>query len=240
MADRSELRQEIESLLRRLARRPQSSIHLMWAWFGAGRTHALQYMCNLCRSSYSNLHPVYTEFPKKARGFLDIYRQAAASWNLDELADAYLEVVTAPQNEQYQKDLSLTPGGDISTALKILVAGRDEQQQIVRRWFLGERLLAGTVRLAGLNRSIQTAEDATQVARTLASVYGIAKQISLSGPGRMIFVVDEFQRISRCRPDVRAEISTALHPLSAEVGFRGRGQGEGLRRKRCQMGPGPT
>ena len=39
MADREQLVSDIRTLLRNLSRRSASSMHLMWAWFGAGKAH---------------------------------------------------------------------------------------------------------------------------------------------------------------------------------------------------------
>jgi hypothetical protein len=51
MADRKQLKADIDDLLRVLCRRDTSSIHLLWAWFGAGKTHSLYYLVSCDNSS---------------------------------------------------------------------------------------------------------------------------------------------------------------------------------------------
>jgi len=74
MADRTQLVSDIKTLLRNLSRRPSSSMHLMWAWFGAGKTHTLRHLEYLCKTQFTNIVPIYIEFPKSTKNFLDIYR----------------------------------------------------------------------------------------------------------------------------------------------------------------------
>lgn len=97
IADRKQLQADVSSLLTSLSRRDVSSIHLFWAWFGAGKTHTLYYLANravqMTGHSLNNaLYTVYTEFPKSARGFVDLYRSFATGLDMDMLIDAYLEV----------------------------------------------------------------------------------------------------------------------------------------------------
>src|SRR5207253_600399 len=73
IADRHAFRQELANLVRNLARRPGASFHLIWSWLGSGKTHALHYMGHLCRSEHTGLLPIYTEFPRSPRGFVDLY-----------------------------------------------------------------------------------------------------------------------------------------------------------------------
>ena len=46
MADREQFRADLEKLLRSLSRQNASSIHPIWSWFGAGKTHTLYYLSN--------------------------------------------------------------------------------------------------------------------------------------------------------------------------------------------------
>lgn len=58
MADREQLVSDIRTLLRNLSRRSASSMHLMWAWSGAGKTHTLRHMEYLCRNEFTNFVPI--------------------------------------------------------------------------------------------------------------------------------------------------------------------------------------
>lgn len=46
IADRERFNLDIEKLLRTLSRQNASSIHPIWSWFGAGKTHTLHYISN--------------------------------------------------------------------------------------------------------------------------------------------------------------------------------------------------
>lgn len=96
LADRTTLRADVESLLVSLENRPTSTIHLMWSWYGAGKTHTAFYLANLCTQKHESLRPIYTECPRDAKGFPDLYRVTAAQFSIEELVDAYL--VKCPLN----------------------------------------------------------------------------------------------------------------------------------------------
>ena len=49
-ADRSELLEKIDRLIWRWTRSPKSSIHLMWADLGTGKTHTLKYIQNTLKT----------------------------------------------------------------------------------------------------------------------------------------------------------------------------------------------
>src|SRR6266851_4373781 len=76
LAGRPQLREDISALLRGLSRRDTASMHVLWSWLGAGKTHSLYYLINQSKSINTTEHvqlcPIYTEFPKRARGFFDL------------------------------------------------------------------------------------------------------------------------------------------------------------------------
>ncbi|MGH9593752.1 MAG: hypothetical protein ACRD5L_11710, partial [Bryobacteraceae bacterium] len=71
-ADRTELRSDIERRLARLPVLGHSTVQLMWADFGAGKTHALRFIEDRCQRSFADkLLPIFTEVPVAADGLLD-------------------------------------------------------------------------------------------------------------------------------------------------------------------------
>jgi hypothetical protein len=94
IAGRKQLLNDISALLRGLSRRDTSSIHLMWSWLGAGKTHSLYYLMNESRKLSENAHvalyPIYSEFPKRARGFFDLYQSAIVNLDRKLLIDSIL------------------------------------------------------------------------------------------------------------------------------------------------------
>ena len=95
LAGRPQLDADIKELLRHLSRRDTSSIRVFWSWFGAGKTHSLHYLLNHAKAQ--NLQsppvrcfPVYTEFPRSVRSFVDLYKAFANSMDLSFIGDAFL------------------------------------------------------------------------------------------------------------------------------------------------------
>src|SRR5437867_4072524 len=74
-ADRATLRQEIDRRLRRLNSLPHSTVQIIWADFGAGKSHTLRHLEARCLDEGDGiLVPLYTEVPVGTEGLLDLYR----------------------------------------------------------------------------------------------------------------------------------------------------------------------
>ncbi|MCK4239855.1 MAG: hypothetical protein KAX33_12065, partial [Candidatus Lokiarchaeota archaeon] len=124
IADRTQLISDIKILQRNLSRRSSSSIHLMWAWFGAGKTHTLRHIEYLCKTE-KHIIPIYIEFPKTTKNFLDIYRNFISGIDIEMVNNAYLEVFTSQEKEKIQKELDFD-FPDLSNALKLLYQGSSD------------------------------------------------------------------------------------------------------------------
>jgi hypothetical protein len=215
IADRTQLQTDISALLTSLSRRDVSSIHLFWAWFGAGKTHTLYYLANraaqITEQPLSNaLYTVYTEFPKSARGFVDLYRSFAAGLDMDMLIDAYLEVRTCPHSDRFQRELMLS-SPDLFNALQVLAMGEQQDQITALRWLRGEALPVAQLRTIGISQKIITAENSVRTLTTLVNMFGDAARAQ-GRPGSLIlWMLDEFQRITRTGTRVLDEINTGLH-----------------------------
>src|SRR5438445_7817036 len=64
-----------------------------------------------------------------------------------------------------------------------------------------------------MTRSIQAVDDAVAVLSGIAQIWGSHSEMSERQPGRLLWVIDEFQRIGTCSASARSEVSTALHTL---------------------------
>src|SRR4051812_34370360 len=74
-ADRNLLRHEIDRRLRRLRSVPHSTIQIMWADFGAGKSHTLRHLEAKCLDDETQrLIPLYTEVAVGCEGLIDLYR----------------------------------------------------------------------------------------------------------------------------------------------------------------------
>jgi len=227
MADRTRLNSDVTTLLRSLSRRPTSSIHLMWAWFGAGKTHTLHHIEYLCKNQFNNLTPIYMEFTRATRNFLDIYKSFISKIDLEVINNAYLEVFTNPLKNDVQRELRFD-FPDLSTGLKVLYMGTEQQQEIVIRWLRAECRELRTLRTVGVTRPIVTAEDALKTISWVIRLINLGS--STSGDTRVLWIIDEFQYIKGCRPPAQEEITSCLRSvfnrcsksLSIIISFSGR------------------
>ena len=156
IADRTRLRDDIEKLVQSLTRQDSSSIHLVWSWFGAGKTHTLYYVANRANFGESDrrqLHAVYSEFPKAARSFLDLFRSFVAGLNFDEVIDAYLEISTGPTAKELER-VMMQASLDLLTALRVLSMGTLGDQMTAKRWLLGDGLPVSEFRKIGIAQRI--------------------------------------------------------------------------------------
>ncbi|HAC46797.1 MAG TPA: hypothetical protein DCF65_12130 [Chloroflexi bacterium] len=235
LADRQQLRGDIDVLLRSLSRQDASSIHLMWSWFGAGKTHTLFYFANcaaaLSKHGQRRLYAVYSEFPKSVRSFVDLYRSFARGIHPEDLVDAYLEISTSAASDQLKRELR-TASPDLANAINVLVTGTESTQTVAMRWLQGEALPASEFRTIGVSHKIATSEEASRIFSALVSLLNLAARSQGNGLSRVVWLLDEFQRIEKLPPSTRDEIGVGLHStfnacptgLSIIVSFSGRPQ----------------
>lgn len=216
IADREELRGEVEDLVHGLSRRSTSNIHIFWAWFGAGKTHALYFIRNLALQEHDSfgrlkgLVPVYSEFPRQPGGFLDVYRTFSSALDLDLLADAFLELSTGTDSADFGTRIR-SSSMDLFSALQILSTGAEADRVVAERWLRGQRLPVADFRKVGIRAHIGSAEEAIRVFSKLIEILAQARQASGARVGRVIWLLDEFQRVASSRPAVLREINDGLH-----------------------------
>jgi len=236
MADRKELQTELKELLSILSRRDTSSFHLFWAWFGAGKTHTLLYLSHLAerasqKDNATTLITVYSEFPKSVRGFLDVFRAFTAGFDPDRIVDAYLEIRTGASAEALHRRLVLA-SPDLASALEAMATGDARQKAIAMRWLRGDALPAAQLRAIGITKRIESIEESARILAALVDVLNDAAKSHGRSGARLIWILDEFQRIEGCGHRLRDEINTGLSSafnacpkgLSVFVSFSGNPQ----------------
>lgn len=201
MADRRRTAEDLRSLVSNLSRRRPSSMHLLWSWVGAGKTHSLLYLKYL--SGPTQLMAVFTEFPKTARTYADVVRQLARALPLELVANQYLDVVTHPR-----WDDRLHPEPDFQRAARVLVSGTDAASRIAARWLVGEELSVPELRSIGLTRYLKDSDDGI---RYVSSLVGLLGNPMASSSWRLIWMIDEFQRLETLPPGARSQILSSLH-----------------------------
>ncbi len=215
LADRRQLRTDIADLLTTLSRRDTSSIHLFWSWFGAGKTHTLFYLANradeITRLNGKNVfYPVYSEFPKAARSFVDLYRSFVIGFEVDSLIDAFLEISTCPESERLRREIMLA-SPDLANALQLMATGRTHEQVTAMRWLRAESLPVSEFRGVGISQKISSSEEASRILAALVDLLATAARGQGRPGSRVIWLLDEFQRIDRAGSRTVNEINTGLH-----------------------------
>lgn len=214
VADRERIRADLDSLLRNLSRQDASSIHLLWSWFGAGKTHTLFYLANraaeMSQASTVRLHTMYTEFPKSTRSFLDLYRSFALALDVDAIGEAYLEICTSPESQEFLRGMRMA-SPDLVNALQVVVTGRAADQVTAMRWLRGETLPVSGFRAVGIAQKISSSEEAGRILTALVRLLALAARSQDRSLCRVVWFLDELQRIERLPASVRAEICAGLH-----------------------------
>jgi hypothetical protein len=214
LADRSQLQTEIGELLDGLSRRDTSSIHLFWAWLGAGKTHTLFYLANRTATftrgkSGIIFHTVYTEFPERVRGFLDIYRSFVAALDQEILVESFLQVMTSPSSDHLRKMITQA-STDLSTALRVLSVGQSQDQLTALQWLRAESISVSHYRTVGILKKIDTPEEAVRITTALVHLLDAAEKAKGNGGCRLLWLIDEFQRIRGAGSRLITEINDGL------------------------------
>lgn len=211
MADRAQMRADIQDLLRIMARRDQSSIHLVWAWLGSGKTHTLKHFCHLCRDRLAAAQTSYTEFPKSVKSFLDLYKAFIQELDLEVLKEHLVDLFTMPGPEKAISELrSSFP--DLEKAVRLIVFGNEDQQILAIRWLKAENIPLRDLRTMGIGQRLETADASIRAISWLSKLTG-KLGTSKDMVGRLVWVIDEFHLIDQCRPATVQEITGSLHSL---------------------------
>ncbi len=198
-ADRKGLLNQISRLLRRLSSHQASTLHLVWADFGAGKTHTLLYLGQLAVEQGNQILPVYTVLPKGPRSFVDIYRAIIRGIGFDRMLLAYEAVRRSGQ----ESPLAHTPG--LATAFEALRLGGDALRETSERWLSADpSLTRKELYDASLPGRIRSTDDALVILTAIT-------KLLLTQNRRVLVMVDEFQRTGMLRRALLDEMNAGLH-----------------------------
>lgn len=214
IAGREQLRDDLEKLLRNFCRQNISSIHPLWSWFGSGKTHTLHYLSNraaeIRKQSTNHIRTIYSEFPRNPRSFVDVYKSFAVRLEREMLSESYLEICTSPESIDLERDLRVV-SSDLVSALKVLAFGELDDQNLAMRWLRAESLQATECRKLGITRKIGSSEDSSRVLIGLVRMFNLLARSQNQTVSRLIWLLDELQRIEKLQPRIRDEINAGLH-----------------------------
>ncbi|MCJ7426368.1 MAG: DUF2791 family P-loop domain-containing protein [Dehalococcoidales bacterium] len=203
-AGRYQLKVQVENMIRRLGRNSVSTLNLMWADFGAGKTHTLYYVEFV--AGINRLFPVYVEWPKKTTTFVDVYRGIASHFSLRVLSRLFWRCC---EQRGVDKILDLVSGKypDFGSALERIYEHKEDT--LIYEWLRAQPGLSKKeLTTIGIRNPIRTSDDAIQSLVVLVDL--------IEGSGdyvRLLLMLDEFQRIDHLPPRIRRDVNAGIHTL---------------------------
>jgi hypothetical protein len=179
--------------LRRIHRsfvtRADSSLDLVWANFGAGKSHALHHLAYLVSTeaeTAESVLPVFVEMPDQLRRFTDLYERIAKELPAERVAAAVLACKQPLPQDLRRWATAITSGGAL-------------ERSIALQWLYAQRPPLRELRAA--TGIIQRLDDDTAVCDAISAIV-----TALAGSGkRLLVLLDEYQRVALLQPQRRRE-----------------------------------
>lgn len=193
-ADRAKAKAQVDEIFEDWSFQPASTITLIWADLGAGKTHTLYYLKGRCEN-VAGLLPFYVLLPAAVTDFVSLYRMIARVFDWDLVA----------------RGLVANPPSEVAANLGQVMKWRSStidtrRRQLAQQWLQADRLTAAQCQTIGISSPIRTADDAVEVLRTAVE--------SMTADGtRVVLMVDEYQRVAEGRRRQLQEIGHAIHTL---------------------------
>lgn len=203
---RSDFRVGLERIFESWAFRRTSSIYLLWADFGAGKTHALRYLQAKCSNDTEPVVAVYAELPSETMDFLGVFQQIVKG-----IPESVLRNVVNKLREAHGADWlqanDLNGDRDTPRVLWQLSEMPDDQVgEAARKWLSGGRTSAADLKLLGGVGAIRTSNDALRVLTTIQHLI-----VKYGGYRRFVLLLDEFQRVGQASRARLRDVNAGLH-----------------------------
>lgn len=190
-AGRPDIKDSLTLFQKTLKIKPNSTIDLLWAAFGSGKTHLLYYLKQ--ESSDMNILPWYCIPPKSCRNFLEYFTHIMKYFPLED----YIDIV-------FQDPSLIRDDLDIYHPLHALKIGNNEQKIISRDWLRGKNVdLRQAKKLLNIPYKINSDSIAVDILIQLITTITSSKT-------RFIILIDEYQRIRSYKPQIRDNINSAF------------------------------
>ncbi len=183
-AGRRGVLQSLERICRSMENRPDSSLNLIWANLGAGKSHALYHLSYLLEASTSSRQAItiWADVPEQLRRFLDLYKRL--------LSDLPLEVLA----KEVMADNDPRLPGDLRRMAQVMAHGTQANKELVRQWLLAENPHLRDLRaVSGITQKI---EDDGTASEMFAAIVGVFARRKI----RFVVLLDEFQRVAVLPP----------------------------------------
>jgi len=180
-----------------LKTRPDSSLDLIWANLGAGKTHTLFHLEYLLSQDSSGGHTVcvFVEMQEQLRNFHDLYKRIVSAIPTIELSDV----------------LSNCPIGklpdSVARAANVFRNGGPSECALIRSWLNGEHpYLNELKKCSGITQRIEDDATAVDALCAILQAFAMSKR-------RLLVCIDEFQRVGVVGPRTRQQILSSLRTV---------------------------
>lgn len=197
-AGRPELKLKVDRLARSLVLRADSTLDVVWANFGSGKSHVLFYIAHVVQQLAPASVPVFVEIPEQVKNFLELYRRLMPKLPWKRLSG----IVNA--------DEALAPTSQLKRVARIIEHGNEREQGLAFEW-----LFAGAVNLrdlktyVGVQARIETDVHAADI---LGELLGCLSRQGV----KVLFLFDEFQRIGTLPEKHRWPVLSNLRSLFSQ------------------------
>jgi hypothetical protein len=178
---RPAVQRRLRKLVRSIPRVSASQLVLLWAAFGAGKTHALRHVQHLARE-VPDVISLYVVTPKGIRSFLDIYKAIIDAAVNDGLIAAA------------GRDLFSRLGGqgrtDFERALIIIGTLPGDRAELAVSWLKAEKVPLRDLRDIGINRRLESTADGIEALNDLIAA------LQREGNVKLLFLLDEIQELA--------------------------------------------
>jgi hypothetical protein len=195
---RPEVEKRLRGLLRTIRRVDTSRIVLLWAAYGAGKTHALMHLQLRARDN-EDVRVLYVVTPKTVKSFLDVYRAIIeAALKTDLLWDLGMEL--------FRRGGANQPT-DLRRALARIVSLPEPQHRAALSWLKVEKVGARELRESSLTRKLETSTDGVEALNELVGLVGNLLD------AKLVLLVDEMQELGELKATQLDEAVGGLHKV---------------------------
>jgi Cdc6-like AAA superfamily ATPase len=171
--------------------RSDSSLDVLWANFGAGKSHALYHLMYRVEAAIVPAKPIltaYVEMPEQIRKFTELYSRIIRALPLDQIANLVAEAKPRTVPDELRR---------CATAL---LHGGAAEKDIAEQW-----LVAGRPGLRELKGAIGIGTRIEDDASACDILSGIVTAAAEKG-SRILVLLDEFQRIALSQTKTRRDV----------------------------------
>lgn len=197
---RPDAHRRLRMLLRTASRVQASQIVLLWAAYGAGKTHALKHLQGMARKM-PDLLSLYIATPEGIRSFLDVYRA---------IIDSALEsnVLAAAGKDLFNR-IGRPGRTDLERALIRVgtLSIDDHEVRTAISWLKAEKVPMRDLHDIGINKRLESTTDGVDCLNELIRV------LRRAGATHVLLLLDEIQEIDQLDAKRRTEAIGGLHKL---------------------------